>query len=413
MFHINDNFTLLAESYLFSEVAKRINAYKEAHPEVDIIRMGIGDVTRPLCKAAIEAMHKAVDDQADSSTFHGYGPEQGYAFLREAIVEHDYRARGIDMDADEIFVSDGAKSDTGNIGDILARGNRVAVTDPVYPVYVDTNVMGGRAGVLDTDGCWSGIIYLPVTAENGFVPALPSEVPDMIYLCYPNNPTGTTLTREQLKVWVDYARAHHSLILFDSAYETFIRQDDVPHSIYEIEGAKEVAIEFRSFSKTAGFTGVRCGYTVVPKALKGADSKGEMVSLNHLWNRRQCTKFNGASYISQRAAAAIYTPEGKQQTRETVDYYLRNAEVLRQGLLDAGFEVFGGTNAPYVWIKTPDETTSWEFFDILLDRCHVAGTPGSGFGPSGEGYIRLTAFNTYENTVEAIDRIKKVFGTSK
>lgn len=413
MFHINDNFTLLAESYLFSEVAKRINAYKEAHPEVDIIRMGIGDVTRPLCKAAIEAMHKAVDDQADSSTFHGYGPEQGYAFLREAIVEHDYRARGIDMDADEIFVSDGAKSDTGNIGDILARGNRVAVTDPVYPVYVDTNVMGGRAGVLDTDGCWSNIIYLPVTAENGFVPALPSEVPDMIYLCYPNNPTGTTLTREQLKVWVDYARAHHSLILFDSAYETFIRQDDVPHSIYEIEGAKEVAIEFRSFSKTAGFTGVRCGYTVVPKALKGADSKGEMVSLNHLWNRRQCTKFNGASYISQRAAAAIYTPEGKQQTRETVDYYLRNAEVLRQGLLDAGFEVFGGTNAPYVWIKTPDETTSWEFFDILLDRCHVAGTPGSGFGPSGEGYIRLTAFNTYENTVEAIDRIKKVFGTSK
>lgn len=413
MFHINDNFTLLAESYLFSEVAKRINAYKEAHPEVDIIRMGIGDVTRPLCKAAIEAMHKAVDDQADSSTFHGYGPEQGYAFLREAIVEHDYRARGIDMDADEIFVSDGAKSDTGNIGDILARGNRVAVTDPVYPVYVDTNVMGGRAGVLDTDGCWSDIIYLPVTAENGFVPALPSEVPDMIYLCYPNNPTGTTLTREQLKVWVDYARAHHSLILFDSAYETFIRQDDVPHSIYEIEGAKEVAIEFRSFSKTAGFTGVRCGYTVVPKALKGVDSKGEMVSLNHLWNRRQCTKFNGASYISQRAAAAVYTPEGKQQTRETVDYYLRNAEVLRQGLLDAGFEVFGGTNAPYVWIKTPDETTSWEFFDILLDRCHVAGTPGSGFGPSGEGYIRLTAFNTYENTVEAIDRIKKVFGTSK
>lgn len=413
MFHINDNFTLLAESYLFSEVAKRINAYKEAHPEVDIIRMGIGDVTRPLCKAAIEAMHKAVDDQADSSTFHGYGPEQGYAFLREAIVEHDYRARGIDMDADEIFVSDGAKSDTGNIGDILARGNRVAVTDPVYPVYVDTNVMGGRAGVLDTDGCWSDIIYLPVTAENGFVPALPSEVPDMIYLCYPNNPTGTTLTREQLKVWVDYARAHHSLILFDSAYETFIRQDDVPHSIYEIEGAKEVAIEFRSFSKTAGFTGVRCGYTVVPKALKGVDSKGEMVSLNHLWNRRQCTKFNGASYISQRAAAAIYTPEGKQQTRKTVDYYLRNAEVLRQGLLDAGFEVFGGTNAPYVWIKTPDETTSWEFFDILLDRCHVAGTPGSGFGPSGEGYIRLTAFNTYENTVEAIDRIKKVFGTSK
>ena len=405
MFHINDNFCKLAESYLFSEVAKRINAYKEAHPEADIIRMGIGDVTRPLCPAAIGAMHSAVDDEADARTFHGYGPEQGYAFLREAIAENDYRARGIDIDTDEIFVSDGAKSDTGNIGDILSRSNRVAVTDPVYPVYVDTNVMGGRAGELDAEGCWSNIVYPPVPAENGFVPALPTEPVDIIYLCYPNNPTGTTLTRSQLKVWVDYARKNGALILFDSAYETFIRDADVPHSIYEIEGAKECAIEFRSFSKTAGFTGVRCGYTVVPKALKGLDKDGKEVGLNHLWNRRQCTKFNGASYISQRAAAAIYTPEGKQQTRETVDYYLRNAHALLDGLRKAGLEVFGGENAPYVWIKTPAGMDSWAFFDALLDRCHVAGTPGAGFGPAGEGYIRLTAFNTYENTMEAVKRI--------
>ena len=363
--------------------------------------MGIGDVTRPLCPAAIAAMHAAVDDEADARTFHGYGPEQGYAFLREAIAENDYRARGIDIDTDEIFVSDGAKSDTGNIGDILSRGNRVAVTDPVYPVYVDTNVMGGRAGELDAEGCWSNIVYLPVTAENGFVPTLPTEPVDMIYLCYPNNPTGTTLTRSQLKVWVDYARKNGALILFDSAYETFIRDADVPHSIYEIEGAKECAIEFRSFSKTAGFTGVRCGYTVVT----AATLEGERIPLNRLWNRRQCTKFNGASYISQRAAAAVYTPEGKQQTRETVDYYLRNAHALLDGLRKAGLEVFGGENAPYVWIKTPAGMDSWAFFDALLDRCHVAGTPGSGFGPAGEGYIRLTAFNTYENTMEAVKRI--------
>lgn len=404
MFHINDNFCKLAESYLFSEVARRINAFKDAHPEASVIRMGIGDVTRPLCPAAIKAMHEAVDEEAAAGSFHGYGPEQGYPFLREAIAENDYHARGINVAADEIFVSDGAKSDTGNIGDILARANRVAVTDPVYPVYVDTNVMGGRAGEL-TDGCWDRIIYLPVTAENGFVPALPAEVADVIYLCYPNNPTGTTLTREQLKVWVDYALKHGSLILYDSAYEAFIRDADVPHSIYEIEGARQVAIEFRSFSKTAGFTGVRCAYTVVPKCLKGHTSDGKEVSLHHLWNRRQCTKFNGASYVSQRGAAAIYTPEGKAQTRETIDYYLRNAETLRAGLSEAGLEVFGGVNAPYVWIKTPGDMDSWRFFDMLLERCHVAGTPGSGFGPSGEGYIRLTAFNTYENTVEAVKRI--------
>jgi LL-diaminopimelate aminotransferase len=405
MFKINDNFCKLAESYLFSEVARRINAFKEAHPDADIIRMGIGDVTRPLCKAAIDAMHAAVDDEASSATFHGYGPEQGYAFLCDAIAENDYRARGIEVASDEIFVSDGAKSDTGNIGDILAQGNRVAVTDPVYPVYVDTNVMGGRSGKLTDNGCWSNIVYLPVTADNGFIPALPAEDVDVIYLCYPNNPTGTTLTRDQLKVWVDYALAHGSLILFDSAYESFIRSENVPHSIYEIPGARKCAIEFRSFSKTAGFTGVRCGYTVIPKELMGHDENGREVSMNHLWLRRQTTKFNGASYVAQRGAAAIYTAEGKAQTKETIDYYLRNAELLRNGLMAAGLEVFGGTDAPYVWIKTPGNVDSWRFFDMLLERCHVAGTPGSGFGPSGEGYIRLTAFNTYENTAEAVKRI--------
>lgn len=406
MFKINDNFCKLAESYLFSEVARRINKYKAEHPEADVIRMGIGDVTRPLCAAAIDAMHRAVNDEACTETFHGYGPEQGYLFLRDAIAEHDYQARGIHIEADEIFVSDGAKSDTGNIGDILSVANRVAVTDPVYPVYVDTNVMGGRAGNLNEAGSWDKIIYLPVTADNGFIPSLPTEVPDVIYLCYPNNPTGTTLTHEQLKVWVDYARKHGSLILFDSAYESFIREENVPHSIYEIEGAREVAIEFRSFSKTAGFTGIRCAYTVVPKELMGVDSNGNKVAMNHLWLRRQCTKFNGASYVSQRAAAAIYTPEGKAQTRETIDYYLRNAETLRTGLEAAGLKVFGGVNAPYVWIKTPAGVDSWRFFDELLHKCHVAGTPGSGFGPCGEGYIRLTAFNTYENTVEAVKRIR-------
>lgn len=408
MFKINDNFCRLPESYLFSEVARRINAFREAHPEADIIRMGIGDVTLPLCPAAIEAMHKAVDDEGNSATFHGYGPEQGYPFLRDAIALHDYKEGGIDIDASEIFVSDGAKSDTGNFGDILSADATVAVTDPVYPVYVDTNVMAGRAGE-NTPGGWSRIVYLPVCAENDFEPALPADgtVPDLIYLCYPNNPTGTTLTRSQLKKWVDFALAHGSLILFDSAYEAFIREEDVPHSIYEIEGARRCAVEFRSFSKTAGFTGVRCGYTVVPKDLKGIDSEGKEVSLNHLWNRRQCTKFNGASYISQRGAAAIFTPEGRRQVRQAVDYYLENARVLREGLLEAGLQVFGGVNAPYVWIKAPAGMSSWEFFNMLLEKCNVAGTPGSGFGPAGEGYFRLTAFNTLENTIEAVRRIKE------
>lgn len=405
MFTINDNFRLLPENYLFSEVARRINAFKAAHPEADVIRMGIGDVTLPLCPAAIEAMHKAVDDEGNADTFHGYGPEQGYPFLRDAIALHDYNERGIEIRSDEIFISDGAKSDTGNFGDILGPDNIVAVTDPVYPVYVDTNVMSGRAGSLLGD-MWSDIVYLPVTAENGFVPQIPEGVvPDVIYLCYPNNPTGTTLTRAQLKEWVNYALEHGSLILFDSAYEAFIREDDVPHSIYEIEGAKKCAVEFRSFSKTAGFTGVRCGYTVVPHTVMGRDEDGKEVGLNHLWNRRQCTKFNGASYVSQRGAEAVYTPQGQQQIKAAVDYYLNNAKVMLEGLAKTGLEVFGGKNAPYVWIKCPDGMTSWEFFDMLLEKCNVAGTPGSGFGPAGEGYFRLTAFNTLENTIEAVRRI--------
>lgn len=405
MFRINDNYLKLPASYLFSEVARRVAAYAEAHPEADIIRMGIGDVTRPLCSAVVAALHEGVDHEAHSATFHGYGPEQGYSFLASKITEHDYRRHGIYVADDEIFISDGAKSDTGNIGDILAADCRVAVTDPVYPVYVDTNVMAGRAGSLGADGMWSRIIYLPCTAENGFKPALPTERPDVIYLCYPNNPTGTTLTRSELKVWVDYCREHGSLLLFDAAYEAFIREADVPHSIYEIEGADEVAIEFRSFSKTAGFTGIRLAYTVVPKKLCGADENGSPVQLNALWRRRQTTKFNGASYITQRGAEALYTPEGERQVRDTIDYYLENARMMRQGLTAAGFDCVGGINSPYVWIKCPDGLTSWQFFDLLLDRYHIVGTPGSGFGPSGEGYLRLTAFNTHENTARAIERI--------
>ncbi len=407
MFKINDNFCQLAESYLFSEVARRIAAFKEANPEAEIIRLGIGDVTIPLCPAAIEAMHAAVDDEANAATFRGYGPEQGYPFLREAIAEHDYRARGVEIAPDEIFVSDGAKSDTGNIGDILSPSCRVAVTDPVYPVYVDTNVMAGRAGRLMEDGRWSNIEYLPCTAGNGFVPALPVTAPDVIYLCYPNNPTGTVLTRGQLEEWVDYCRRHGALLLFDAAYEAFVRTPGIPRSIYEIEGAREVAIEFRSFSKTAGFTGIRLGYTIVPKELKGRGADGEAVPLNPLWRRRQTTKFNGASYLTQRGAEALYTPEGARQSRETVDYYLGNAAVMLDGLRKAGYECAGGVDSPYVWIKTPDGMTSWEFFDYLLTRHNIVGTPGSGFGPSGEGYFRLTAFNTRENTIRAVARLEK------
>ena len=405
MFAINDNFTKLPSAYLFSEVARRVRAYSEANPGEEILRLGIGDVTRPLCPAVVEALHRGVDDEAETSTFHGYGPEQGHEFLTSLIAEHDYRRRGIAMSEDEIFVSDGAKSDTGNIGDILSVNNRVAVTDPVYPVYIDTNVMAGRAGELLPSGRWSNIEYLPAVAENGFVPELLTGHPDVIYLCYPNNPTGTTLTRDELKVWVDYCRREGALLLFDAAYEAYVTRPEVPRSIYEIDGAREVAIEFRSYSKTAGFTGMRLGYTVVPRELKGRASDGSLVALNPLWRRRQTTKFNGASYLSQRGAVALYTPAGEAQVRETIDYYLGNARVILDGLRGAGYECFGGVDSPYIWLRTPDGIGSWEFFDRLLHGCRVVGTPGCGFGPSGEGYLRLTAFNTRENTVRAVERI--------
>lgn len=398
MFKINDNFLALNQNYLFSQVARKINAYMNSNPGIRIIRMGIGDVSRPLAPAVISALHEAVEEQTSCDTFCGYGPEQGYRFLTEAIAAHDYQARGIQISADEIFISDGAKSDTGNIGDILSLTNKVALTNPVYPVYLDTNIMSGRASI-------DNIELLPCTADNNFVPSLPTGNPDMIYLCYPNNPTGTTLNRDQLKEWVDYAKAHGALILFDSAYEAFITEDDVPHSIYEIEGATEVTIEFRSFSKTAGFTGLRCAYTVVPMALKGENAIGESVSLNALWQRRQSTKFNGASYLSQRAAEAVYSPEGKKQIRSTIDYYLRNATVLREGLKKAGLNVYGGVNAPYIWVKTPDGMDSWSFFDILLEQCNIACTPGVGFGSAGEGYVRLTAFGSYEDCLQAVERL--------
>lgn len=404
MIQVNDSFLLLPESYLFSEVARRVKEFQEENPDVKVIRMGIGDVTRPLCKAAIEAMHKAVDDEAATETFHGYGPEQGYSFLRDKIADFDYNKRGIDISADEIFIGDGAKSDLGNFFDILAQNSIVAVTDPVYPVYVDTNVMGGRGGKRHGEH-HEGIIYLPINKGNRYMPQLPGKRPDVIYLCSPNNPTGTAMTRNELKEWVDYARREGCLILFDSAYEAYIHSDDVPHSIYEIDGAKEVAVEFRSFSKTAGFTGVRCGYTVVPFTLKGHDSKGEEVSLNRLWNRRQCTKFNGASYISQRAAEAVYREEGRKQIEKSIEYYMENARMMRDSLSNAGYEVIGGVDSPYIWLKTPDGMSSWEFFDHLLKLHGIVGTPGSGFGKEGEGYLRLTAFNTHEATREALSRI--------
>jgi LL-diaminopimelate aminotransferase len=405
MAQVNENFLKVSESYLFVEVARRIRAYQEAHPEAQIIKMGIGDVTRPIVPAVINALHKAVDEMGTAEGFHGYGPEQGYAFLRETILKHDYTDRGLKLEADEIFISDGAKSDTGNIGDILGTDNTVAVTDPVYPVYVDTNVMGGRAGDF-LDGRYSKITYMPCTRENGFVPALPDHRVDIIYLCFPNNPTGTTLTRDQLKVWVDYALENDSLILFDAAYEAFITEPDVPHSIYEIPGAERCAIEFRSLSKTAGFTGLRCGYTVVPKTVTAAKADGTRVPLNKLWNRRQSTKFNGTAYIIQRAAEAVFSPEGQAQITANIEYYRANAQLMKETFAAIGIEAFGGVNSPYVWIKTPNGLGSWEFFDRLLDECHVVGTPGVGFGPSGEGYFRLTAFATHEATAEAMQRIR-------
>ena len=404
MAHVNENFLKLPGSYLFSDIAKKVKAYQESHPDKRLIRLGIGDVTRPLPQASIEAMHRAVDEMANKSTFHGYGPEQGYDFLIDTIIKNDFEPRGIELSSSEVFISDGAKSDTGNIGDILGLDNKVAVTDPVYPVYVDSNVMGGRAGQLNGKQ-WSDITYMPCTAENNFIPSIPSNRIDVIYLCYPNNPTGTTLTKAELKKWVDYALSHDALILFDAAYEAYIREDDIPHSIFEIEGAKRCAIEFRSFSKTAGFTGVRCGYTVIPKEVTATTATGERVALNVLWNRRQCTKFNGTSYITQRGAEAIYSKEGKQQVRETIDYYMENARIMREGLTAAGIQVFGGKNAPYLWVKTPEGFTSWQFFDHLLNEANIVSTPGVGFGPSGEGYLRLTAFGQREDCIEAIQRI--------
>ena len=406
MAHVNENFLKLPGSYLFSDIAKKVKAYQESHPDKRLIRLGIGDVTRPLPQASIEAMHRAVDEMANKSTFHGYGPEQGYDFLIDTIIKNDFEPRGIELSSSEVFISDGAKSDTGNIGDILGLDNKVAVTDPVYPVYVDSNVMGGRAGQLNGKQ-WSDITYMPCTADNNFIPSIPSNRIDVIYLCYPNNPTGTTLTKAEWKKWVDYALSHDALILFDAAYEAYIREDDIPHSIFEIEGAKRCAIEFRSFSKTAGFTGVRCGYTVIPKEVTATTATGERVALNALWNRRQCTKFNGTSYITQRGAEAIYSKEGKQQVRETIDYYMENARIMREGLTAAGIQVFGGKNAPYLWVKTPEGFTSWQFFDHLLNEANIVSTPGVGFGPSGEGYLRLTAFGQREDCIEAIQRISQ------
>ena len=383
---ISENYLKLSESYLFAEIARKVNDYKKKHPEADVISLGIGDVTQPLAPAVVGALHKAVDEMAVAASFRGYGPERGYDFLREAIVENDFRRHGIDVEADEIFVSDGAKSDTGNFQELLSKKCVVAVTDPVYPVYVDSNLMAGRT-----------IVKLPCTPENGFVPELPSDHVDVIYLCYPNNPTGTTLTKAQLKAWVDYATQEEALIFYDAAYEAYIQSEDVPHSIYEIPEASKCAVEFHSYSKTAGFTGIRCGYTVVPKTLR--------MPLNALWNRRQCTKFNGASYLSQRAAEAIYTSQGKVQIKETISYYMKNAHVMRASLTDMGFKVYGGIDAPYLWVKTPGNMTSWEFFNWMLQSAHIVCTPGVGFGDKGEGFVRLTAFGTHENTVKALRQI--------
>ena len=407
MAQINENFIKIPATYLFSEIAKRVAQHKEENPTAPVIRMGIGDVSLPLPDAAVDAMIKAANEQRSAATFRGYGPEQGYDFLRNAIVENDFTAKGIAIEADEIFVSDGAKSDTGNIGDIFDVNNRVAITDPCYPVYVDTNAMAGRAGEPTASGEWTNLVYLACNAENNFVPALPTEKVDLVYLCYPNNPTGTTLTKEQLTVWVEYAKANNVIILFDAAYEAFITEDNVPHSIYEIEGAKDVAIEFRSFSKTAGFTGTRCGYTVVPKQLMGYTESDEPVALNKLWNRRQCTKFNGTSYVVQCAAEATFSPEGKKQVKALIDFYTENAKIIREGLQKAGYTVFGGVNAPYVWAKAPEGMGSWEYFDFLLKEKNIVTTPGAGFGASGEGFVRFSAFGSREATIEAMERLDK------
>lgn len=408
MTRINENYLQLPGSYLFSEIARRVNKYKGEHPAAEIIRLGIGDVTRPLPPAVIEGMQNAVAEMGEEKTFRGYGPEQGYSFLINKIIEHDYRPLGVELAEDEIFVSDGAKCDTGNIQEIFALDTIIAVTDPVYPVYIDSNVMAGRAGKLLPDGRYDKVVYLPCKEENGLKPKLPETKVDLIYLCFPNNPTGMTLSKEELKVWVDYARKNQAIILFDSAYEAYIREPGIPHSIYEIEGAKEVALEFRSYSKTAGFTGTRCAYTVVPKTVMAYDSAGKAIDLNRFWLRRQTTKFNGVSYPVQAAAAAVYTGEGRKQIKTIIEYYMSNAAVIRKGLEYLGFKVYGGINAPYIWLKTPKNLGSWEFFDKLLNEVQVVGTPGAGFGPSGEGFFRLTAFGSRENTERAMDRLKKL-----
>ena len=404
MYKINENYLKLPGSYLFSTIGKKVAAYTAAHPEKSIIRLGIGDVTQPLAPAIIEAMHSAVDEMSRAETFRGYAPDLGYEFLRNAIAEGDYRLRGADIKADEIFVSDGAKCDSGNIQEIFSTDNRIAVCDPVYPVYVDTNVMAGRTGTYDpATEMWSDIIYMPCLAENGFAPELPKETPDLIYLCFPNNPTGSAVTKAQLQIWVDYANRTGAVIIYDAAYEAYISEENVPHTIYECEGARSCAIELKSFSKNAGFTGVRLGYTVIPKDLKCGD-----ISLHALWARRHGTKYNGAPYIIQRAGEAVYSDEGKAQLKKQIAYYMKNAKTIREGLEAAGYTVSGGVNAPYIWLKTPENMTSWEFFDYLLERAGVVGTPGSGFGPSGEGYFRLTAFGSYENTLAALERIKQI-----
>lgn len=406
MAHINENYLKLPGSYLFAEIGRRVENFKKEHPDANVIRLGIGDVTKPLSQAVIEGLHKSVDEMANETTFRGYGPEQGYSFLIRKIIEFDYLPLGVKLEEDEVFVSDGSKSDTGNIQELFGLDNVIAVTDPVYPVYVDSNVMAGRTGELDEQGKWSKIVYLPCHAENNFVPELPKSRVDLIYLCFPNNPTGTTLSREELKKWVDYAKANKAIILYDAAYEAYIQEKDIPHSIYEIEGAKEVAIEFRSFSKKAGFTGTRCAFTVVPKEVLAYNSKGEAFQLNKLWNRRQTTKFNGVPYIVQKGAEAVYTQEGQKQIKSLIDYYMTNAKIIREGLKSLGIQVFGGVNAPYIWLKTPNGLDSWAFFDKLLHEANIVGTPGVGFGPTGQGYFRLTAFGNKENTEEAIERFK-------
>ena len=410
MARLNDNYLKLKAGYLFPEIAKRVRAFSEANPEAKVIRLGIGDVTLPLVPTILKAFHEGVDDLGRAETFHGYGPEQGYEWLINTIIEKSFKPLGVTLKSSEVFISDGSKCDTANILDIFDISNKVAICDPVYPVYNDTNVMLGRTGEADARGYYEGLVYMPCTAENSFTPAYPAEKVDIIYLCYPNNPTGTVATREQLKGWVDYARANDSIIFFDAAYEAFITEPGIPHSIYEIEGARHCAIEFRSFSKTAGFTGVRCGLTVVPEELTATTASGEKVALNKLWNRRQGTKFNGVSYPVQRAAAAVYSDAGWAQVKEVVAYYLENARIIRENLAAAGIECHGGVNAPYIWLKTPEGMGSWEFFDKLLSECHVVGTPGSGFGPSGEGYFRLSAFGSKANVEEAVRRIRDKWG---